>query len=216
MHDFNPEDYSEPICESNGWQYLWSVQQDVKGLITLLGGKDRFAAKLDSMFTLIPSQNKNLPIFSTGMIGQYAHGNEPSHHVIYLYNKVRQPWKSQKYVAQVMNSLYLNTPAGLCGNEDCGQMSAWYVFSAMGFYPLNPVSGEYEIGTPLFRKMKLHLANGNTFSVIANNLSKKNIYIQSVKVNGKPYDKSFITHSMIMDGDTVVFEMGEKDGEIWY
>lgn len=216
MHDFNPEDYSEPICESNGWQYLWSVQQDVKGLITLLGGKDRFAAKLDSMFTLIPSQNKNLPIFSTGMIGQYAHGNEPSHHVIYLYNKVRQPWKSQKYVAQVMNSLYLNTPAGLCGNEDCGQMSAWYVFSAMGFYPLNPVSGEYEIGTPLFRRMKLHLANGNTFSVIANNLSKKNIYIQSVKVNGKPYDKSFITHSMIMDGDTVVFEMGEKDGEIWY
>ena len=216
MPNFDPEDYTEPICESNGWQYLWSVQHDVKGLMTLLGGKDRFAAKLDSMFTQIPSQNKDLPIFSTGMIGQYAHGNEPSHHVIYLYNKARQPWKSQKYVSQVMNTLYFNTPAGLCGNEDCGQMSAWYVFSAMGFYPVDPVSSEYEIGTPLFNKMKLHLENGKTFTVIANNLSKKNIYIQSVKVNGKPYDKSYITHSMIMNGDTIEFEMGDKEGNIWY
>ncbi len=216
MPDFHAEDYSEPICESNGWQYYWSAQHDINGLISLTGGKDRFAAKLDSMFTLIPSQNKDLPIFSTGMIGQYAHGNEPSHHVIYLYNKARQPWKTQKYISQVMNTLYLNTPAGLCGNEDCGQMSAWYVFSAMGFYPVNPIGGEYEIGTPLFPEMKLHLDNGNTFTVIAKNLSKKNIYIQSVKVNGKPYDRSFITHDMIMNGDTVEFEMGDKEGVIWY
>ena len=152
--------------ESNGWQYLWSVPQDIRGLITLVGGKDRFAEKLDSMFTYIPAGKEDLPIFSTGMIGQYAHGNEPSHHVIYLYNKVRQPWKTQKYVAQVMHHLYFNAPAGLCGNEDCGQMSAWYVFSAMGFYPVNPVSGEYEIGTPLFPEMRMHLDNGRLFTVL--------------------------------------------------
>ncbi|MDE6180296.1 MAG: GH92 family glycosyl hydrolase, partial [Phocaeicola sp.] len=145
---FSPDEYTAHICESNGWHYFWSVQQDIKGLIALVGGKDRFAEKLDSMFTYLPAGEEELPLFSTGMIGQYAHGNEPSHHVIYLYNKVRQPWKTQKYAAQVMHDLYFNAPAGLCGNEDCGQMSAWYVFSAMGFYPVNPVSGEYEIGTP--------------------------------------------------------------------
>ena len=148
--NFNPDEYTAHICESNAWHYFWSVQHDIKGLVSLTGGQDKFAAKLDSMFTYIPAGNEELPIFSTGMIGQYAHGNEPSHHVIYLYNKVRQPWKAQKYAAQVMHELYFNAPAGLCGNEDCGQMSAWYVFSAMGFYPVNPVSGEYEIGTPLF------------------------------------------------------------------
>ena len=122
--NFSPDDYTAHICESNGWQYFWSVQQDIKGLIALTGGKDRFTEKLDSMFTYIPAGNADLPLFSTGMIGQYAHGNEPSHHVIYLYNKVRQPWKTQKYAAQVMHDLYFNAPAGLCGNEDCGQMSA--------------------------------------------------------------------------------------------
>ena len=214
--NFSPDDYTAHICESNGWQYFWSVQQDIKGLIALTGGKDRFTEKLDSMFTYIPAGNADLPLFSTGMIGQYAHGNEPSHHVIYLYNKVRQPWKTQKYAAQVMHDLYFNAPAGLCGNEDCGQMSAWYVFSAMGFYPVNPVSGEYEIGTPLFPEIQMHLDNGKTFTVLAPGVSRENIYIQSVKVNGQPYDKSYITHRQIMDGATVEFEMGPEPGNIWY
>lgn len=214
--NFSPDDYTAHICESNGWQYFWSVQQDIKGLIALTGGKDRFTEKLDSMFTYIPAGNADLPLFSTGMIGQYAHGNEPSHHVIYLYNKVRQPWKTQKYAARVMHDLYFNAPAGLCGNEDCGQMSAWYVFSAMGFYPVNPVSGEYEIGTPLFPEIQMHLDNGKTFTVLAPGVSRENIYIQSVKVNGQPYDKSYITHRQIMDGATVEFEMGPEPGNIWY
>ena len=135
--NFSPDDYTEDICESNGWQYFWSVPQDLDGLIGLVGSKERFAEKLDSMFTYVPKSDEELPIFSTGMIGQYAHGNEPSHHVIYLYNKVGQPWKTQKYVAQVLHDLYLNAPDGICGNEDCGQMSAWFVFSAMGFYQVD-------------------------------------------------------------------------------
>lgn len=213
---FKADDYTPHICESNGWQYFWSVQQDIDGLIGLVGGKERFAQKLDSMFTFHPSADDELPLFSTGMIGQYAHGNEPSHHVIYLYNKVGQPWKTQEYAARVMNELYLNTPAGLCGNEDCGQMSAWYVFSAMGFYPVDPAGGQYEIGTPLFREAKLRLANGKTFIVLAPEVSKENIYIQSVRLNGRPYDKSYITHGQITDGSTLEFEMAATPGPVWY
>lgn len=216
IEDFSPDDYTPHICESNGWQYFWSVQQDVDGLISLVGGKERFAQKLDSMFTYNPSADEDLPIFSTGMIGQYAHGNEPSHHVIYLFNAIGQPWKTQKYAAEVMHELYKNTHAGLCGNEDCGQMSAWYVFSAMGFYPVDPVSGKYEIGTPLYPEMKMHLANGKTFTILAPAVSKENIYIQSVKLDGKPYDKSYITHEQIMNGSIFEFEMGNKPGKVWY
>ena len=143
------------------------------------------------------------------MIGQYAHGNEPSHHVIYLFNAIGHQNRTQEYIAKVMNELYKNESAGLCGNEDCGQMSAWYVFSAMGFYPVNPVSGKYEIGTPLFPEMKLHLANGKTFTVLAPKVSKENIYIQSIKVDGQPYDKTYLTHEQIMNGATVEFEMSK-------
>ena len=216
IENFSPDDYTPHICESNGWQYFWSVQQDVDGLISLVGGKERFAQKLDSMFTYNPSADEDLPIFSTGMIGQYAHGNEPSHHVIYLFNAIGQPWKTQKYAAEVMHELYKNTPAGLCGNEDCGQMSAWYVFSAMGFYPVDPISGKYEIGTPMYPEMKMHLANGKTFTILAPAVSKENIYIQSVKLDGNPYDKSYITHEQIMNGSIFEFEMGNKPGKVWY
>ena len=216
IENFSPDDYTPHICESNGWQYFWSVQQDVDGLISLVGGKERFTQKLDSMFTYNPSADEDLPIFSTGMIGQYAHGNEPSHHVIYLFNAIGQPWKTQKYAAEVMHELYKNTPAGLCGNEDCGQMSAWYVFSAMGFYPVDPISGKYEIGTPMYPEMKMHLANGKTFTILAPAVSKENIYIQSVKLDGKPYDKSYITHEQIMNGSIFEFEMGNKPGKVWY
>ena len=207
LDGFNPDDYTEDICESNGWQYFWSVQHDIDGLIDLVGGKDRFKEKLDSMMTYNPSPNDSLPIFSTGMIGQYAHGNEPSHHVVYLYNNVGRPDLTQKYASEIMEQLYNTTPAGLCGNEDCGQMSAWFVFSAMGFYPVNPVNGIYELGTPLFKKMQLHLDNGKIFTVNAPDVSKENIYIRSVKIDGKPYDKTFITHEQIMSGATVDMEM---------
>lgn len=216
IKDFKADAYTEHICESNGWQYFWSVQQNIPGLIDLVGGKERFTQKLDSMFTFHPAADDELPLFSTGMIGQYAHGNEPSHHVIYLYNAVGQPWKTQQYAAKVMHELYLNTPAGLCGNEDCGQMSAWYIFSAMGFYPVNPVGGTYEIGTPLFPEMKMHLANGKTFTVLAPTVSRENIYIQSIKMNGKPYTHSYITHEQINEGATLEFEMGNKPGPVWY
>ena len=214
--DFKAETYTEDICESNGWQYFWSVQHNIDDLIRLVGGEERFAQRLDSMFTYTPASDEELPIFSTGMIGQYAHGNEPSHHVIYLYNKVKQPWKTQQYAAKVMHELYTNEPGGLCGNEDCGQMSAWFVFSAMGFYPVDPISGQYEIGTPMFPRVELKLANGKTFTVSAPAVSRENIYIQSVKVNGEPYKKSYLTHDLIMSGATVEFEMGAAPGPVWY
>lgn len=214
--NYDPEAYIEDICESNGWQYYWSVAHDIDGLIELTGGEARFAERLDSMFTYETTDKSKLPIFSTGMIGQYAHGNEPGHHVIYLYNRVKQPWKTQQYAAQVMHTLYENTPDGICGNEDCGQMSSWYVFSAMGFYPVDPISGQYEIGSPIFPEVKMYLANGKTFVVRAENVSDENIYIQSVTVNGQPYNKSYITHEMIMQGDTIHFVMGNKPGPVWY
>lgn len=210
IEGFSPDDYTPHICESNGWQYFWSVQHDVDGLIALVGGKERFAQKLDSMFTYHPSADDELPIFSTGMIGQYVHGNEPSHHVIYLFNAAGRPWKTQEYAAKVMHELYKNTPDGLCGNEDCGQMSAWYVFSAMGFYPVDPVSGRYEIGTPLYPEMKLHLPGGKVFTVLAPAVSKTNCYIRSTKFNGKVYDKTHITYEQIMGGGVLEFEMGDK------
>ena len=216
MPNFSPDDYTAPICESNGWQYFWSVQHDIPGLVKLVGDENKFAAKLDSMFTYSPAENADLPIFSTGMIGQYAHGNEPSHHVIYLFNEVKQPWKTAKYVNQVMNELYLNTPAGICGNDDMGQTSAWYVLSGLGIYPVNPVAGKYEIGTPRFPVAKLNLPNGKTFTVKANNLSPENIYIKSVKVDGKNYKKSYLTHQQIMNGSTVEFEMTSQPGICWY
>lgn len=216
LPNFKADDYTPHICESNGWQYFWSVQQDIPELISLVGGKARFTQKLDSMFTHRPTRGDELPIFSTGMIGQYAHGNEPSHHVIYLYNAVDQPWKTQQYAAQVMHELYRNTPDGLCGNEDCGQLSAWYVFSAMGFYPVDPVGGTYQIGTPLFPTMSLHLPNGKQFTVRAPQVNRKNIYIQSIRMNGKPYTHSTITHEQIMSGATLELEMGNQPGPAWY
>ena len=162
---FSPDEYTPHICESNAWHYMWSVQHDIDGLIELMG-KRRFEQKLDSMFTYSPAENAELPIFSTGMIGQYAHGNEPSHHVAYLFNHIGKPQKTRQYVMQIMKEMYRNTPDGICGNEDCGQMSAWYVMSAMGFYPVNPCGGEYELGMPLFPEVTLHLADGKEFTIV--------------------------------------------------
>lgn len=207
---FKPEEYTPHITESNGWQYLWSVQHDVDGLIGLIGGKKRFEEKLDSMFTLTPKENEQLPIFSTGMIGQYVHGNEPSHHVAYLYNYTDSPWKTQKYVSEIMHELYKNSPDGLCGNEDCGQMSAWYVMSAMGIYPVNPVSGEYQIGTPMFPEMQIRFAESKVFKILAKNVSRENCYVKSVKLNGVALEKPFISHKDIMKGGVIEFTMTDK------
>lgn len=209
LENFNAEAYTPYITESNGWQYFWSVQHDIKGLIALCGGKKRFEEKLDSMFTL-HAEKDELPIFSTGMIGQYAHGNEPSHHVAYLYNFVDKPHKSQKYISEIVHDLYRNTPDGLCGNEDCGQMSAWYVFSAMGLYPVNPVSCKYELGTPLFPEMCLNLPDGNTFKILAKDVSRKKCYVKSVKLNGQLVHRNFITHEEIRKGGLLEFEMTDS------
>jgi predicted alpha-1,2-mannosidase len=198
---FSPDEYTPHICESNAWHYMWSVQHDIDGLIELMG-KKRFEQKLDSMFTYSPSENDELPIFSTGMIGQYAHGNEPSHHVAYLFNHIGQPEKTRQYVQQIMREMYRNTPDGVCGNEDCGQMSAWYVMSAMGFYPVNPCGGAYELGMPLFPEATLHLANDKEFTVKAGR-EKKNI---KPRLNGKRIKGTAITHKDIMQGGVLEFK----------
>lgn len=204
--NYSPDEYTSHICESNGWHYMWSVQHDIKGLEKLVG-KKRFADKLDSLFTYTPAANTELPLFSTGMIGQYAHGNEPSHHAAYIYNKIGQPEKTQKYVHEILTKLYNDSPAGLCGNEDCGQMSAWYVFSAMGFYPMNPVSCQYEMGAPLFRKVTVNLENGRKFVIETNGYAPGKYEVKDIMLNGKRLKTTYITHEDIMNGGTVMFNM---------
>lgn len=215
---FNPLDYGgnggNPYTEGNAWQYLWYVPQNVPELINLLGGKAAFANKLDSFFT-IKDLPKEVNGNASGFIGQYAHGNEPSHHITYLYNYAGQPWKTQYYVADVLNTLYNNSSSGYSGNEDCGQMSAWYIFSSMGFYPVNPASGIYEIGSPILKKASIQLASGKTFTVNTKNASEVNVYIQSVTLNGKPYNKTFITQKDIDNGGTLNFVMGAQPNKRW-
>ena len=213
---FSPVAYGPHVCESNAWMYQWSVQHDVKGLCRLMGGKKKMAEKLDEFFTFTEEDASQRPLFSTGMIGQYAHGNEPSHHVAYLYNYVGQPSKCQHYVATICRELYKNTPAGLCGNEDCGQTSAWFVMSAMGFYPVNPIGGIYEIGTPLFPRLDLHLENGNTFSILAPNVDHSHYYVKGIRLNGQPYPYSHISDSIIQQGGILEFEMSDVPCGAWY
>ena len=186
------------------------MQQDIDGLIALTGGKERFAQKLDSMFTYRPADDEELPIFSTGMIGQYAHGNEPSHHVAYLYAYAGEQWKTAEKVRFIMSDFYTDQPDGIIGNEDCGQMSAWYLLSSMGLYQVNPSDGVFVFGSPCFKKVEMKVRGGNTFTVEALNNSKENIYIQKVYLNGKPYDKSYITYQDIINGSTLKFVMGKK------
>ena len=197
--------------EGNAWQYTWHVQHDVEGLIELLGGKDKFAEKLDSLFFL-ESSEKNVGFTQdvTGLIGQYAHGNEPSHHVAYLYNYVGQPNKTQQLIREVFDRFYQPEPDGLCGNDDCGQMSAWYIFSAMGFYPVNPVGGEYILGAPQVEEVSISLPEGKQFTVQAKGLSDKNKYVRSVTLNGKLVKNFRIYHSDIMKGGELIFWMADK------
>ena len=206
---FVAKEYTTEFCESNAWQYFWFVPQDIDGLVETLG-PERFGQKLDSMFTYRPAMDDKLPIFSTGMIGQYAHGNEPSHHVSYLYNDIGQPWKTQRLVREIIKTQYSTAPNGYCGNEDCGQMSAWLVFSAIGMYPVNPADGKYSITSPWIKKATLHLENGNQFVISTENQSDKNCYIQSVSLNGKPYDKLILTHKDLMQGGELHFVLGSE------
>lgn len=207
---FIPKEYTNYYCESNAWHYFWFVPQDIPQLIELTGGEERFSQKLDSMFSYSPTENDKLPLFSTGMIGQYAHGNEPSHHVAYLYNYIGKPSETQKRVRQILETQYRNEPNGHCGNEDCGQMSSWYVLSSLGIYPVNPAQGVYHFGTPLFPKATLNLENKHRFSIIANKLSKENKYIKSIRLNGHPLKRLYITHKEIMAGGVLEFEMDAK------
>ena len=208
--DFIPKEYSYYFCESNAWQYFWSVQHDVEGLVAQVGGVERFERKLDSMFALTPLAEDVLPIFSTGMIGQYAHGNEPSHHVAYLYNYIGRPWKTQELVREILETQYHNRPDGHCGNEDCGQMSSWYVFSALGFYPVNPAQGIYAFGSPIVDSARVHLENGKSFNIRVVNNSPENKYIQSIVLNGEVIERSFITHQDIINGGQLEFRMGNQ------
>ncbi len=208
--------YGGDYTEGNAWQYSWYVPQDVQGLIQLMGGNTRFTTKLDSLFILKDSSEKYKHVEDiSGLIGQYAHGNEPSQHIAYLYNYAGAPWKTQEKIHQIMNNLFDNTPDGIYGNEDCGQMSAWYIFSSMGFYPVCPGSLEYVIGTPRLGKVVMRLDSKKTFTVIAKNLSEENFYIQSATLNGKPFDRSYITHEEITKGGELVFTMGSKPNKNW-
>ncbi len=189
--------------EGNAWQYTWHVQHDAEGLMELFSSRDAFLQRLDGLFTAPASQGTLSDV--TGLIGQYAHGNEPSHHVSYLYTVAGKPHHTQELVRQIIDTQYQNKPDGLCGNDDCGQMSAWYLFSVMGFYPLNPVGGEYILGAPQLPRITLHLENGKTFSIIAEGLSTENKYVQSVTLNGKPLEGYTITHEQIMSGGELRF-----------
>jgi predicted alpha-1,2-mannosidase len=212
---FDPREVNFNYTEANAWQYSFYVPQDVDGLIGLLGGETAFETKLDELFCTSPETTGWEQADITGLIGQYAHGNEPSHHMAYLYNYVGKPWKTQQRVRQILDEMYHATPEGLCGNEDCGQMSAWYVMSAMGFYPVCPGLPQYVIGSPVFDEVVIHLENGNNFRIISEGNSPENKYIQSVSVNGTEYSGSYFSHEIITEGGLIVLRMGPQPGEIW-
>ena len=200
---------SDDYCEGNAWQWSWFVPHDPEGLMELVGGKDVFISKLDALFAAsseITGESVSADI--SGLIGQYAHGNEPSHHIIHFYNYAGQPWKTQELIDQVLYTLYFNNDNGLSGNEDCGQMSAWYILNAMGFYQVCPGKPVYSIGRPLYDKVTINLTNGKKFVIEAINNSRENKYIQSMELNGKALTEPFFTHDDIMQGGKLVFTMG--------
>jgi predicted alpha-1,2-mannosidase len=205
--------HGQGFIEGNSWNYSFFVPHDVPGMIALMGGEKRFIARLDSLFTMqLPAKyfEHTEDISEEGLMGNYVHGNEPSHHVAYLYAWTSQPWKTQSRVREIMNRMYKNRPDGLCGNDDCGQMSAWYVFSAMGFYPVCPGSDQYVLGSPNAGQITLFLENSRSFTIKAVNFSDKNVYVKSVRLNGKTHRSPFISHDEIMNGGELVFEMSAK------
>ncbi|MCX2739737.1 GH92 family glycosyl hydrolase [Pontibacter sp. M82] len=212
---FNPFKWGDAFTEGNSWHYSWSVFHDVQGLIDLMGGKENFTAKLDSVFTLPPVYDESyygaviheIREMQIANMGQYAHGNQPIQHMIYLYNYAGEPWKAQYWVRETMNRMYTPAPDGYCGDEDNGQTSAWYVFSALGFYPVTPATDQYVLGAPLFKKATLQLENGKQLVINAPQNSDGNRYIQSMRLNGKTYDKNWLSHSELMKGASIDVEM---------
>ncbi len=212
---FNPLKWGDAFTEGNSWHYSWSVFHDVEGLINLMGGRRKFADKLDSVFTLPPTFDDSyyggviheIREMQIADMGQYAHGNQPIQHMIYLYNYAGQPWKTQQRVREAMNKLYKPTPDGYCGDEDNGQTSAWYVFSAMGFYPVTPAVNQYVLGAPLFKKVNLKLENGKTFTISAPENSSANKYVENISLKGQPYGKNWIGHDAILQGGQMLFKM---------
>lgn len=221
--DFSPIEWGGPFTEGSSWHYSWSVMHDPKSLISLMGGEEAFTAKIDELFEMGPdfevgSYGREIHEMSemvAGGMGQYAHGNQPVHHLIYLYNYARQPWKTQKWTREVMDKLYGPGPDGLCGDEDNGQMSAWYIFSALGFYPVSPGVPQYVIGSPLFPKATINVSSGRTFVIEAKNNSKDNRYIQSAQLNGKAYNQNWISHKAIVEGGTLLLVMGPEPNPDW-
>ena len=211
---FNPyasDHRNDDYCEGNAWQWSWFVPHDPEGLMELMGGRERFVRRLDSLFTADPRlEGDQVSADISGLIGQYAHGNEPSHHITHLYNYAGVPWRTQELVDQVLRTLYSDAPDGLSGNEDCGQMSAWYVMNAMGFYQVCPGWPVYSIGRPLFDEVTLRLEGGKTFVIRAKNNSEKNKYIRSATLNGRPLEGPFFTHEELMAGGVLEFVMSDR------
>ena len=213
--NFDPYEVDHNYTEGNAWQYSFYVPQDLSGQMALMGGKGKLATLLDSVFNTSSVLRGHAQDDISGMIGQYAHGNEPSHQIAYEYDYVGEPWKTQSMIRRIDNELYRDQPDGLSGNEDCGQMSAWYVISALGFYAVCPGGDQYAIGSPLGDKVTVTLENGKTFTVKANNNTKGNVYIQSAKLNGVNYTKSYLTYNDIASGGVIEYEMGAAPNKAW-
>jgi predicted alpha-1,2-mannosidase len=220
---FNPLKWGDAFTEGNSLHYSWSVMQDVQGLIDLMGGDKKFVDRLDSIFTTPPlfddsyygqtiHEIREMQIVN---MGQYAHGNQPIQHMIYLYDWAGAPWKTQYHARDIMEKLYSSAPDGYPGDEDNGQTSAWYVFSALGFYPVTPAVGEYAIGSPLFRNVQLTMPSGKMLTIEAENNGPKNVYIQSVTFNGQPHDKTWLTREALQQGGTLRFVMGAEPNKQW-
>lgn len=205
----------DDYTEGNAWQYTWMVPHDVHGLVSLFPSEQRFTEKLDSLFIVIGELGSGASPDISGLIGQYAHGNEPSHHIAYMYNYVGKPWKGAERLREIMRTQYANQPNGLCGNEDVGQMSAWYVLSAIGLYQVEPAGGKYIIGSPIVDEAVLNVGGGRTFRIVVHNNSDKNIYVQSARLNRKRYTKSYISFEDIVKGGTLELQMGSTPSRIW-
>ena len=204
----------DDYCEGNAWQYTWLVPHDIEGLTECFGGKDKLIGKLDSLFIANGDMGDASSPDISGLIGQYAHGNEPSHHITYLYTLLGQPWKTADRIKEVLNTMYSTNPDGLSGNEDVGQMSAWYILSSLGFYQVEPAGGKFVFGYPLFENVELKVKNG-TFTIEKENSGKDNNYIQSIILNGKEYNKPWIEYNDIIKGGSLKFIMGDNQ-KAWY
>lgn len=215
LSPFDPFEVNHHFTEGNSWQYSFYVPQDLSGQMKLLGGKEKLAAFLDSLFSASTKLTGHKQPDITGLIGQYVHGNEPSHQIAYEYNYAGQPWKTQAMVRRIMNEMYRDQPDGLAGNEDCGQMSAWYIFSALGFYPVCPGSPQYAIGSPVVDNAVIHLENGKSFTIKTKNNNTQNVYIASAKLNGKDYTKSYISYEDISAGGILELEMSNTPNINW-